>query len=180
MRYGTAHSPFGRLLLAESDAGLCWLSFVNKWEQAADILQEAFAGSTGFQDDHWSQSIMDQWFDELFTPRLAPIGTPFQIKVWNELLKTTHGSSCSYSELAARIGRPSAVRAVATAVARNPVALFIPCHRVLPKDGSVGNYRWGADKKRAILEWEHAHTTQATGRDGAPNRPASGGTQQDK
>ncbi|MGA0899833.1 MAG: methylated-DNA--[protein]-cysteine S-methyltransferase [Luteolibacter sp.] len=75
--------------------------------------------------------------------------------VWNTLLKIPLGSTLSYSDLAKKCGHPTAVRAVATAVGRNPIAIFIPCHRVLPKDGRLGNYRWGVEKKRALLEWEN-------------------------
>ena len=68
--------------------------------------------------------------------------------------KSRWGNTLSYSDLAEKCGHPTAIRAVASAVARNPIAIFIPCHRVLPKNASLGNYRWGADKKRALLEWE--------------------------
>lgn len=164
MRHGIANSPFGPLRLAESDAGLCWLSVVTPAHEDLIQLQKAYPTARETQDESWPQSIVNQWIDDLPTPRLAPHGTPFQLIVWNELLNTTVGSSYSYSELAARIGRPTAVRAVASAVARNPIALFIPCHRVLPKSGGIGNYRWGADRKRAILEWERQGQSTERGR----------------
>lgn len=153
-RCGVATSPFGRLLLAESEAGLCWLSFVNNSEEAESTRQAQFPSDTRTQHNFWSQSVVDQWIENLSTVPLAAAGTLFQKVVWNELLNTSLGETLSYSELARRIGKPTAVRAVASAVARNPIALFIPCHRVLPKNGSVGNYRWGSEKKEALLKWE--------------------------
>ncbi|HEX5790879.1 MAG TPA: methylated-DNA--[protein]-cysteine S-methyltransferase [Luteolibacter sp.] len=88
------------------------------------------------------------------TLTLAPRGTPFQLEVWRALLRVPRGQTISYAQLAARIGRPSAVRAVASAVARNPIAVLIPCHRVVRSDGTPGEYRWGAPRKQALLEWE--------------------------
>lgn len=87
---------------------------------------------------------------------LAIQGTPFQMAVWEELQQIPVGSLVSYSELANRVGRPTAVRAVASACAANPVALFIPCHRVLRKDASLGGYRWGLALKRYLLQLEGA------------------------
>ena len=154
-RFGIANSPFGSLLLAGSGAGLHWLSFVNKSGEARPCLNREFPGETYSQDDAWAQDIVNKW---LIHPtqlvHSTPFGTSFQKNVWNALLKIPLGSTVSYSELARMCGQPSAVRAVASAVARNPIAIFIPCHRVLPKNGSVGNYRWGADKKQTLLEWE--------------------------
>ncbi|HAN30839.1 MAG TPA: hypothetical protein DCQ06_04510 [Myxococcales bacterium] len=85
-------------------------------------------------------------------------GTPFQRLVWATLVTLPAGVTCTYGALAQRLGRPSAVRAVANAVANNPVGLLIPCHRVLPASRGVGSYRWGAERKAAILHWElHCH-----------------------
>lgn len=81
-------------------------------------------------------------------------GTAFQLKVWRALIAIPAGSTQSYSEVAARIGRPDAARAVGSAIAANPVAVMIPCHRVLPASGGTGNYRWGAARKRQLLQWE--------------------------
>ena len=87
-------------------------------------------------------------------PMLAMRGTPFQTKVWEELLKIPAGSVITYQELAVAIGRPKAWRAVARAVATNSIAYFIPCHRVIRKNGELGGYRWGRDKKIALLKSE--------------------------
>jgi len=94
--------------------------------------------------------------DAFVLPRfpLLLLGTEFTIQVWKEVQKIPYGTTCTYSDLAKRLNRPSAVRAVASAVARNPLALFIPCHRIVPKSGGWGNYRWGSTRKKAILESE--------------------------
>lgn len=81
-------------------------------------------------------------------------GSEFAIQVWKEVQKISYGTTCTYSDLAKRLNRPLAVRAVASAVARNPLALFVPCHRIVPKSGGWGNYRWGSNRKKAILESE--------------------------
>lgn len=86
--------------------------------------------------------------------KIAPQGTEFQKKVWSALLKIPKGKTTTYSALAQKIGKPNATRAVASAVAKNRIALLIPCHRVVPKTGGVGKYRWGSNRKKKILESE--------------------------
>ncbi|TPW21745.1 MAG: ADA regulatory protein [Elusimicrobia bacterium] len=81
-------------------------------------------------------------------------GTPFQLRVWEALLRVPPGRAASYGQVAAAVGRPKAVRAVGTAVGDSPVAFLIPCHRVLRSTGALGGYRWGTARKRAILAWE--------------------------
>ncbi len=87
---------------------------------------------------------------------LQLVGAPFQIKVWEALLSVPAGEVTTYSEIARRCGRPKAVRAVGTAVGRNPLAWLIPCHRVLRRDGGLGGYHWGLSVKQAMLAWESA------------------------
>ena len=84
-------------------------------------------------------------------------GTPFQIKVWKALLKIKRGQTKTYSDIAKMIGRPTAVRAVASAIAKNNIAILIPCHRVIRSDGSIGEYRWGKKLKRELLQSEGIH-----------------------
>jgi AraC family transcriptional regulator of adaptative response/methylated-DNA-[protein]-cysteine methyltransferase len=86
------------------------------------------------------------------------IGAPFQIKVWEALMRIPTGHVTTYSEIAGTIGNPKAVRAVGTAVGRNPISFLIPCHRALRRDGTLGGYHWGLPVKRAILAWESART----------------------
>ena len=90
--------------------------------------------------------------------QLHLIGAPFQIKVWEALLQVPTGHVTTYSEIAGAVGHPKAVRAVGTAVGRNPISFLIPCHRALRKSGELGGYHWGLPVKRAILAWEAART----------------------
>lgn len=86
--------------------------------------------------------------------KLHLIGTPFQVSVWNALRTIPYGSRVTYSDIAKLINKPTAVRAVARAIAKNPIALLIPCHRVVPMSGGIGKYRWGSDIKKRLLDYE--------------------------
>ena len=92
--------------------------------------------------------------------RLVLIGTDFEVRVWEALLKIPMGQAVSYSDIAKHIGKPSAARAVGSAVGRNPISFVVPCHRVLRNDGSLGGYHWGLTRKRAIIGWETGQTAQ--------------------
>jgi AraC family transcriptional regulator of adaptative response/methylated-DNA-[protein]-cysteine methyltransferase len=112
----------------------------------------------------WVQTVVD-YIDGMGDGRLRQLpvevqGTAFQRRVWNELRSIPMGSTRSYSEVAERIGQPSAVRAVARACATNPVAIVIPCHRVVGKDGSLTGYRWGVERKRALIKMEEASVAE--------------------
>ena len=158
--YGFGMTPFGEALLAWTDKGLCFLGFC----------QEAGKQHTG---DHFRQ----QWPDANLTEnnsaaskRLAEIftetdnkqlkvwlrGSPFQLKVWEALLKLPMGSHCTYGQLAAFTGNAGASRAIGTAVGRNPVSWLIPCHRVINSLGGLGGYRWGTNTKQAMIGYEAA------------------------
>jgi AraC family transcriptional regulator of adaptative response/methylated-DNA-[protein]-cysteine methyltransferase len=110
-------------------------------------------------------SLVDQIFNPIKNDQPRPLhlflsGTNFQIKVWEALLKIPAGAVASYEDIATRLGMPKASRAVGNAVAQNPIAYMIPCHRVVRKLGEFGNYRWGAARKKAILGWEMARREQ--------------------
>lgn len=92
----------------------------------------------------------------IFDLPLAPLGTPFQMEVWRAAQAIPYGETRSYAELAAMIGRPSAARAVGNALKRNPIAILIPCHRIVPSNGSLGGYAWGKEKKEVLLALEHS------------------------
>ena len=158
IRWGWFGSPFGEVLAMATERGLCGLAF------AADIGRDA-----AYQDlaGRWPQASfveaperIDGWVTAALggrgEARLHMIGAPFQIKVWEALLKIPSGQVTTYSDLATAIGKPRAVRAVGTAVGRNPVAWLIPCHRALRKSGGLGGYHWGLPVKRAMLAWESA------------------------
>lgn len=160
IRYAYVPSPFGEALAMATDRGLCGLAFTSETGRAA-----AFADMTA----RWPAADYSEDPDHI-APLLAPvfggtgsaqlhlIGAPFQIKVWEALLHIPSGHVTTYSEIAEAIGHPRAVRAVGTAVGRNPISWLIPCHRALRKSGGLGGYHWGLPVKRAMLAWEAART----------------------
>lgn len=152
LEYTFEEGCFGRLLVAEDSEGICFLGYCDGdgRETLAD-LQRRFPKVRLRPMEPERSSGLNGW-DVTF--RL--IGTPFQLDVWRALREIRSGERVSYAELAARIGRPSAVRAVASAVARNPIAYYVPCHRVVRSDGSTGQYHWGSARKRRMLDAERA------------------------
>ena len=170
IRHGFAPSPFGLCFMGVTDRGVCWLSFPGEDDRSSTRSElEASFGSADHTEDTgeiaaWSERV----FDHPVTGDGAPLpvllsGTNFQLKVWEALLRVPAGGLCSYSDLAAVMGRPTATRAVASAVARNHIAYLIPCHRVIRSMGAFGQYRWGAARKRAIVGWAQAKRLDATG-----------------
>ncbi len=158
LRSGFAPSPFGRVLAALSPRGLAHLAFVDGADAAALAdLRERWPRAELVRDDAAIAAVARQVFVERSgNIALAPVGTNFQVKVWQALLEVGTRGPTTYSEIAAAIGQPGASRAVGQAVGANPVAWLIPCHRVLRRDGELGGYRWGVERKRAMLAWEHA------------------------
>jgi AraC family transcriptional regulator of adaptative response/methylated-DNA-[protein]-cysteine methyltransferase len=170
IRWGWFASPFGEALAMGTDRGLCGLAFAEEAGRAA-----AFADLAGrwpaarFRED---TEAVAPWVSAAFAgrgeARLHLIGAPFQIKVWEALLSVPSGQVTTYSEIARAIGNPRAVRAVGTAVGRNPVSWLIPCHRALRKSagpaGHLGGYHWGLARKRAMLAWEAVRADTATDR----------------
>jgi AraC family transcriptional regulator of adaptative response/methylated-DNA-[protein]-cysteine methyltransferase len=158
--WGWFDSPFGPALVTGTARGICGIAFASEAGEDA-----AFADLTG----RWPAAAFTEspgrlapWVDSAFgqggggpTP-LVMIGAPFQIKVWEALMRIPSGHVTTDSEIAGAIGHPKAVRAVGTAVGRNPISLLIPCHRALRKSGGLGGYHWGLPVKRAILAWESA------------------------
>ncbi len=155
-------SPFGPALLMGTDRGLCGIGF--SAEMGADVtmddLRARWPNARFVQDKGALQPHADAAFpaNGASTAKLFLIGAPFQIKVWEALLSIPTGHVTTYSDIARVIGRPKAVRAVGTAVGRNPVSWLIPCHRALRKSGGLGGYHWGLPVKRAMLAWEAAET----------------------
>ncbi|MDY0871674.1 methylated-DNA--[protein]-cysteine S-methyltransferase [Dongia rigui] len=158
-RYATAQIDLGILLVAESDNGICALTLGDDKAALIEDLQQRFPKAQ-LVETLGSASLalaLALLADPAGTAmgRLDPQGTPFQRRVWQALLAIPAGSTASYSELAAAIGRPRAVRAVARACGANPIAVAIPCHRVIGSNGALTGYRWGVARKRALLarEW---------------------------
>lgn len=164
--YGFRPTPFGTVFLASTPRGICALQFVDRSEDRRAALERLHAA--------WPDAAIRErrghaarYAERIFAParrRSEPLtlllrGTNFQIKVWEALLRIPAGAVTTYGDVAHVIGQPAAARAVGAAVGRNPIAYVIPCHRVLRSTGAFGGYRWGGERKRAILGWEAANRT---------------------
>jgi AraC family transcriptional regulator of adaptative response/methylated-DNA-[protein]-cysteine methyltransferase len=155
--FGWFDSPFGLVLAMGTDHGLCGLGFAE--ETGREATYADLAGRWPKARFHEAPEKLRGWVEAAFSggeARLHLIGAPFQIKVWEALLQIPSGQVTTYSELARVTGNPRAVRAVGTAVGRNPVSWIIPCHRALRKSGGLGGYHWGLPVKRAMLAYEAA------------------------
>jgi AraC family transcriptional regulator, regulatory protein of adaptative response / methylated-DNA-[protein]-cysteine methyltransferase len=157
LEYGYADSPFGRIIAATSDRGLAYLAFADGSDaRGLAELERRWPRAVLARNDAATTRLARQIFsDRGGRIVLAPVGTNFQVKVWQALLELGSQGPTSYGEIAAAIGSPGASRAVGQAVGANPVAWLIPCHRVLRRDGGLGGYHWGVERKRAMLAWEH-------------------------
>lgn len=155
IRYGSAETPFGRWMVAETARGICRISFSEK-DGAADLRND-WPKATFTRDDSAARDLARRGLARNAAAlKMFVRGTPFQLQVWRALLQIPAGALVSYGNIASAIGAPSACRAVGTAVGANPIAFLIPCHRVIRETGVIGNYRWGPERKRAILAWESA------------------------
>lgn len=157
LRYGWHDSPFGECLIVASPRGVCGLAFNGTGDRSAALadLRGSLDASELVEDSEATRRHADAAFGN-GEVHLVLRGTPFQLKVWEALLRIPEGAVLTYSGLADRVGAPGSARAVAGAVARNPVSWLIPCHRVIRSGGSISGYRWQPEKKRLILAWEAA------------------------
>ncbi|MFZ9936925.1 MAG: methylated-DNA--[protein]-cysteine S-methyltransferase [Luteolibacter sp.] len=155
---GAAPSPFGLCHIAVSPFGICHLSFTGKHDNSSpvDDIRRDWPEAVVRTDHVRARELANSIFQSSCPPALLLRGTAFQLAVWRALLNIPEGETTSYGKLAASLGHPRASRAVGTAVGANRIAWLIPCHRVLRGDGSLGGYRWGPDRKRAMLERETA------------------------
>lgn len=159
INYSFADSPFGPLIVASTEKGICYMGFADEGdEQALSLLKTTFPNAKYNQlvDRHQQNAlfVFNQDWNRLDEIKLHLKGTDFQIKVWETLLKVPVGGLTTYSDLAKKAGHLGASRAVGTAVGNNPVAFLIPCHRVIKVTGEIGQYHWGAVRKNAIIGWE--------------------------
>lgn len=162
LHWTMADTPFGGALLAATDRGLCRLSFAANGAEAAERLREEWPAARLRR----SPERLAPYVDELVrrmrggapSKRIGLVlaGTELRLKVWRALLEIPRGRLASYAEVAEMVGNPGAVRAVATAVANNPLAFLIPCHRVIRSTGALGEYRWGGSRKAVMLATEQA------------------------
>lgn len=165
IRYGLHPTPFGECLIGLTERGICHLGFVQDGEgDAIDALVAEWAQARMVEDQRATAPLIEPIFDvgrRSGHPLYLHLrGTNFQIKVWEALLRIPAGQVTTYGQLAARIGQPAASRAVGSAVGHNPVAVLIPCHRVIRSLGEFGNYRYGAARKVALLAHEFAGAAQ--------------------
>ena len=164
IRYGLHASPFGKCLVAVTERGICHLGFARREASegaAIDNLVADWKNARMIEDNRGTAPLVEPIFDLNYRGKPLNIhlrGTNFQLKVWEGLLKIPTGAVTTYEGLAERIGQPAATRAVGTAVGHNPIAVLIPCHRVIRKVGEFGNYRYGALRKKALLAYESAHS----------------------
>lgn len=161
IRYTCTGSPLGRMLVAATDRGICSIQFARSDGELIEGLKHEFPFATRKSDTGglhaWVHALLRHMRGKDLDSAL-PLdirATAFQRRVWTYLQSIPFGDTRSYSEVARGIGHPRAVRAVARACATNPVAVAIPCHRVVREDGSMGGYRWGIERKKALLEMEH-------------------------
>jgi AraC family transcriptional regulator of adaptative response/methylated-DNA-[protein]-cysteine methyltransferase len=162
--YTTTGTPLGLVMIGATDRGLCFLEFGESQEELLESLEQEYPAATrvpmakpySAEFEGWMQGLSNYLEGEhaLVQMPLALHGTAFQLKVWRYLSTIPAGTVQSYTEVAKAIGRPKAVRAVASACAANRIAVAIPCHRVIRGDGGLGGYRWGLARKRALLDVE--------------------------
>jgi len=160
--YSFAESPFGDMLIASTAKGICHMAFADDQLEALNVLQKKFPNARYQQKVDLIQQnalyIFTHDWDKLNKIKLHLKGTPFQLKVWETLLKIPMGQLSTYGNIATQIRSPKASRAVGTAIGDNPVAFLIPCHRVIQSTGLIGQYHWGSVRKTAIIGWEAAKT----------------------
>ena len=157
IRYGLHASPFGKCLIAVTERGICHLGFTQTSEgDAIDNLVADWKNARMIEDHKSTAPLIEPIFDVNGRGKLHLHlrGTNFQLKVWEALLQIPTGAVTTYEGIAERIGQPTASRAVGTAVGHNPIAVLIPCHRVINKVGRFGNYRYGTPRKMALLAYE--------------------------
>jgi AraC family transcriptional regulator of adaptative response/methylated-DNA-[protein]-cysteine methyltransferase len=161
--YGFHPSPFGECLLALTERGICSLAFVlgDGRGGALATLKKEWAGAQISEDPRSTRPFVSRIFQVFQGQESTPVrlylqGTNFQIKVWEALLRIPPGYVVSYEDIAVQVGMPRAARAVGNAIARNPIPVLIPCHRVIHKGGDFGSYSMGTARKKALLGWEAA------------------------
>lgn len=157
-------SPFGQVVIANTAIGICYMAFEDNWERAMSQLQAYFPhAELVMKKNELQQSALSVLTQQSAPERPIKLhlkGTPFQLKVWEALLKIPMGKVSTYGRLAQSIDQPRAARAVGTAIGANPVAFLIPCHRVIQSTGHFGGYMWDPVRKTALLGWEQAQVHQ--------------------
>jgi AraC family transcriptional regulator, regulatory protein of adaptative response / methylated-DNA-[protein]-cysteine methyltransferase len=161
IRYGVHDTPFGKSLIATTPRGICNLHFLDGADESTpeQIIRQSWANAEIIHNQDTTQAVCDRIFSPAILKEPKPLtllvkGTNFQIQVWRALLKIPFGGITTYQTVAKAIDRPNSSRAVANAVGKNPIGYLIPCHRVIRGSGELGGYRWGIERKTALLGWE--------------------------
>jgi AraC family transcriptional regulator, regulatory protein of adaptative response / methylated-DNA-[protein]-cysteine methyltransferase len=161
MRFGFHPSPFGEAILVATERGLAGLGFVDDGDRHAALedMRRRWPKANYVEDAAATAPLARRIFDPSKWQAEQPlqvvlIGTDFEVRVWETLLRIPRGRATSYSDIAMRIGKPAACRAVGAAVGKNPISFVVPCHRVLGRSGALTGYHWGLTRKQAILGWE--------------------------
>lgn len=167
IRYGFAATPFGAIIIGTTMRGICHLRFVEPGQANAEEagLHTEWPNAEFDRNDVAAQQLADHLFHPFNKPKplnLLLRGTNYQIKVWEALLHIPSGRALSYGNLAAVAAMPKAHRAVGTAMAHNPIAVLIPCHRVIRENGDIGMYRWGTERKHSLIVWEQSRGQAAS------------------
>ena len=164
INYSFAESPFGELIIASTEKGVCHIAFEDNGTQALTMLKQRFPNAAYHQIvDKFQQDtlyIFQKDWSNLDKIKLHLNGTAFQLKVWESLLRIPMGNLTTYGDIAKHIGKPTASRAVGTAIGNNPIAFLIPCHRVIQASGNIGGYMWGPTRKSVIIGWEASQTKE--------------------
>ena len=158
INYSFTESPFGDMVVASTQKGICHMAFYQDEQSAFSGMQNHFPSATFIRKLDLNQQnalfIFQNDWSKLNEIKLHLKGTDFQLKIWETLLKIPLGQLSTYGLIAKKIEKPMASRAVGTAIGNNPVAFLIPCHRVIQSSGTIGGYRWGNTRKTAIIGWE--------------------------
>lgn len=166
INFSFAESPFGNIIVASTEKGICFMAFAENEENGFEDLKNKFPNAAFSRKLDWIQQnalfIFQNDWSKLSEIKLHLKGTDFQLKVWETLLKIPMGQLSTYGSIAYQIEKPNASRAVGTAIGSNPVAFLIPCHRVIQSSGIFGGYMWGNTRKTAIIGWEGAHINPNT------------------
>jgi AraC family transcriptional regulator of adaptative response/methylated-DNA-[protein]-cysteine methyltransferase len=161
IEYGFHETPFGNALIGITERGICWFSFIHTEEDGRHTLEEMKTSwyNSVFHESHsLTKEFIAQVFDSGSARKLHLFvkGTNFQVKVWEALLRIPAGAVTTYEDIARKINNPKAAQAVGSAVGSNTIAYLIPCHRVIRKDGILGQYRWSPARKKSMIGWEMA------------------------
>ncbi|MBN1231621.1 MAG: methylated-DNA--[protein]-cysteine S-methyltransferase [Anaerolineales bacterium] len=169
LEYGYAYTPFGECLMGISSRGICFLGFVqNEREEIFETLRETWPLSPLKQNNHLISDFAKRIFSDIPGNKREPLhllvkGTNFQVKIWEALIRISFGEITTYQQVAQAVDNPKATRAVGSALAKNPIAYLIPCHRVIRQMGSFNQYRWGETRKKCMLGRESSISAISSG-----------------